>query len=107
MNPPPSFRRRAWQGELSLARTCGLLYIVGGIALCALFVVVVQLTNSIALGFLGLLSIVAWQVFSSVATWRAASKFTGPPPRAALARSVVIGGNLLLASATAMLVGIV
>ena len=99
--------RAAWQCDLSLPQSCGLLYIVGGVALCTAFVVVVQFTDSIALGAIGLLSIVAWQMFSSVATWRAAEKFNGPASLAVLARGVVVVGNLLLAAATATLVGIV
>jgi hypothetical protein len=107
MTQQASFVRTAWQGGLGLARSFWLLACAGGIALTGAFAVVVQLTNSIALGAIGLLSIVTWQVFSSVATWRAASTFTGPASRAALARAVVIAGNLLLATAVATLVGIV
>ncbi len=103
MNTPDSFRRTAWQGKLGLARSFWLLQVLGSILLVGTFAIVVQLTNSIVLGFLGFLLVSGWQVFAGVATWRAAARFVGNTQLALLARLAVLASALLLAYGTASL----
>jgi hypothetical protein len=106
MTQQASFARTAWQGGLGLARSFWLLACAGGIALTGAFAVVVQLTNSIFLGFVGLLVVWGWQLFAGVATWRSAATFTGNAALAMLARLAVVGSALLLVYGTAVLFGI-
>lgn len=99
--------RMAWRGELGLGPTFWGLAVLGGVALCAACGAVVQATDSLLLGAVGLLVVLAWQWFTAVATWRAAACFGGRPMLGMGARAAIVAINLALLWGAAVLVGIV
>lgn len=90
LDPSDGLIGNLWEGNYSLVKTYWLFGVVGGLALSLAYLILVGVTQSMGVIFFGLLVLIGWQIFSSVAIWRSAGKYTGATVWKVLARAVVV-----------------
>lgn len=94
IDPSRGLVANLFRGNVGLARTYWVYGVLAGIALGLVCSVAARVSQSVVVALLGLLLVVVYQVFISIAIWRAAGKYPGSKVWVVLARVAAVAGPL-------------